>query len=183
MARAHFWQHILNSEGQPISGATITLDEDITGLPISFYTTAAGGTKVSYVKTNKYGFFEVWVPDKEISLDNGYATNTTFTLNVSSESLGLLEPITGIQLLFQPPRVYTDVFEDSASEIENPATNVYSVVVEHMLHTDFPLVNAWLDTQSIPISCTSIDSDSLSVSAYSVSPPTKFYVNVVGKDL
>jgi hypothetical protein len=180
MARSHFWQHLLNSEGQPISGAKITLDEDVSGTPISFYTTAAGGTKLSSVETNKYGFFEVWVPDKEISLDNGYATNTTFTLNVSSASLGLLEPITGIQLLFQPPRVYTESFPVSAY---SRVGNINSIVVTHDLNTDYPLVNVWLDTQNVPVSCTSIDSNSLSVSAYSVSAPTTFYVNVVGKDL
>lgn len=180
MARAHFWQHLLNSEGQPISGATITLDEDVSGLPISFYTTAAGGTKVSSVQTNKYGFFEVWVPDKEISLDNGYATNITFTLNVSSASLGALEPITGIQLLFQPPRVYTESFPVSGI---SRVGNINSVVVTHKLNTDFPLVNAWLDNGNVPVSCTSLDSNSISVSATSVSAPTTFYVNIVGKDL
>jgi len=178
MARSHFWQHVLTSEGQPLSGATITLDEDISGTPIHFYTTASGGTSATSTQTNKYGFFEIWVPDKEVSSEVGYATNTTFTLNVSSASLGLLEPITGIQLLFQPPRVYKNEFT-SISRVGN----INSVVVTHNLNTDYPLVNAWLDSRSVPVSCTSIDVNSLSVSASSVSAPTTFYVNVVGKDL
>lgn len=180
MARSHFWQHLLNSEGQPISGATVTLYEDVSGDIVNFYPTLAGGSPLSATQTNKYGFFEMFVPDKEIPLENGYATNTTFTLNVSSASLGVLEPITGIQLLFQPPRVYFG--EYTGGQIARTG-NINSVLVTHNLNTDYPLVNAWLDTTNVPVSCTSLDNNSLTASASSVSAPTKFYVNVVGKDL
>ena len=101
MSRSHFWQHILNSEGIPISGAVVTLSEDVSGSPVSFYTTRDSIIPTTFTTTSSSGLFEMWVPDR--TEDGGYGTNTTFTLIVSGAEMDT-RMITGIQLLFQPPR-------------------------------------------------------------------------------
>jgi hypothetical protein len=184
MARAHFWQHILNIEGQPIPNVLVRIKEDISGSYISFYTTSSGGVPSASILTDSKGFFEVWVPDKEITLENGCATNSTFTINLSASSFEAYDYMSGIQLLFQPPRMYTlDV--SGANIVESPS-NVYTVLAEHNLNTDFPIVQAWLNDgtlRSVEVSCTSVDSNSLSASVSSTETVTLIHFNIIGKDL
>ena len=166
MARSHFWQHILNSEGIPISGAIVTLSEEVSGTQVSFYTKDSI-TPTTYTTTSSAGLFEIWVPDKTEA--GGYATNTTFTLVVSGAMMDT-RLITGVQLSFNPPRccefdMFTnlDVYPDIPSLVD-----IYTMNIQHNLNTEHPYVQAWntQTRQTMDVSCASISLSAISVSAY-----------------
>jgi hypothetical protein len=164
MARSHFWQHILNSEGVPISGATVTLFDETDDSEVLFYTRESSASLVTYTTTSSSGLFEVWVPDR---VEGGYGTNATFTLVVSGSEMDT-RMITGVQLLFQPPRFCEfDMF----SRLSLLEEHYYSINIQHNLNTEHPYIQAWntQTRQTMDVSCSSISLSAISVSAYYLS--------------
>ena len=88
MARIHYWQFLINEEGQPIPNAEIYFYESESSTPAYFYTQDGGGTATrSYpgattpdeiITTDDNGFFEFWVADS--SEVNGYNSDQEFRL-------------------------------------------------------------------------------------------------------
>jgi len=62
MARSHYWQYLLNQEGQPIPYATIQLYEASTTTPVSAYATEVATSIISagVLTTNTAGYFDFW---------------------------------------------------------------------------------------------------------------------------
>lgn len=168
MARAHFWQHILNSEGRPISGAVVTLSEDVSESPVSFYTTRDSVIPTTFTTTSSAGIFDIYVPDK--TEDGGYGTNTTFTLIVSGSMMDT-RVITGVQLSFHPPRFCEfDMF----SKLVLLEKDYYSINIQHNLNTEHPYIQAWntQTRQTMEVSCSSLSVSAISVSAHYVGSAT-----------
>ena len=66
--RYHFWQFLINQEGQPINNAEISIYSAGTTTPITVYTGEITSDIVSVspqISTNNNGYFEFWVGDEE----------------------------------------------------------------------------------------------------------------------
>ena len=75
MARIHFWQYIVNEDGEPVENAVIRfyLADSTTEAEVFLHPTAGTTTitSVADFKTNSDGFFEVWFGD-EFENTGGY---------------------------------------------------------------------------------------------------------------
>jgi hypothetical protein len=168
MARSHFWQYVLNNEGVPISGAIVRLFDDSDDSQVSFYTRTSSASTTTYTTTSTAGLFEIWVPDRTET--NGYGSNSTYTLIISGGAMET-RTITGVQLLFQPPRM---VEADMFTRLNVDDLFYYSKNIVHDLNTQYPCIQAWnIQTrQTMEVSCSSIDETTVSVSAYYESIPS-----------
>lgn len=167
MARSHYWQYILNSEGQPLGGAVIRVFRTLSSDPIILYTQSAGGDPVPSVTSRSDGFFEFWVPDIKES-GGGYSTNDTFKL-VASGSTMLETTITDLQFLFKPPRMWSESMVSTAGfplSAHGDGT-IYSKKFVHNLNTRYPFIQVWnTSTNTLyPVSCSSVSVSSTIVSA------------------
>lgn len=81
MARSHYWQYLINEEGQPIQSANIRIYKAGSTTPAYVYTQEVGGTatnSIPQVSTNSNGFFEFWIADASDTL--GYAPSQKFKI-------------------------------------------------------------------------------------------------------
>lgn len=81
MARSHYWQYLINEEGQPIESANIRIYKAGGTTPAYVYTQEVGGTatnSIPQVTTNSNGFFEFWIADASDTL--GYAPSQKFKI-------------------------------------------------------------------------------------------------------
>lgn len=79
--RYHFWQFLINQEGQPINDAEISIYLAGTTTPARIYTGEITSNVVNVapqVLTNANGYFEFWIGDEEESL--GYTRGTKFKI-------------------------------------------------------------------------------------------------------
>ena len=84
MARSHYWQYILNSEGQPVESVDITLYLAGTTTTARVYSSETGGTPSSaapQASTNSDGFFEFWISNDSDDPTYGYTTTQKFKIN------------------------------------------------------------------------------------------------------
>lgn len=82
MARIHYWQFLINNEGQPIPDANITVYEAGTSTPAYIFTSEFGQQAINttnQVSTNNKGFFEFWVADSEETF--GYPPSQKFRIS------------------------------------------------------------------------------------------------------
>lgn len=80
--RYHFWQFLLNQEGQPINGASVSVFLAGTITPANIFTNETLTNVISVAPqlvTTSNGFFEFWVADEEDS-EFGYSRGTKFKL-------------------------------------------------------------------------------------------------------
>lgn len=88
MARYHYWQFIINQEGQPIDNVDVSLYEAGTDTPAYVYLSEGGeesSNNPPQVKTNKSGYFEFWIGDSEEL--NGYSIGKKFKLKWDKENI------------------------------------------------------------------------------------------------
>ena len=86
--RYHYWQFLVNQEGQPINLANITVYEAGTNDLVSVYTNEFTGDVVStapHAITNGAGFFEFWIGDEEEQF--GYPRGTKFKIVWNREGI------------------------------------------------------------------------------------------------
>lgn len=101
--RQHYWQYLLNTEGQPIQGASISIFEAGTDIPIYVYSQEVGGTPTNtspQITTGLDGYFEFWVADaadtvygysgiklkiqwSKTGINTAYIDNVDFTTSLS----------------------------------------------------------------------------------------------------
>jgi len=179
MSLSHYWQYVLNSEGQPVSGAHVHLETEPDGDIVSLYTKQ--GTITTYTTSDPYGFFEFWLGDTDEVY--GYHTNATYTLVISG---GSLEPrvIEGIQFLFKPPRLFEIAMDFDL--VEDPL-GTYTRTINHKLNTYYPIVQAYNTNtkQSIIVTCECVDENyaKVTVSGFDIdqsSVPVR--IILLGKD-
>jgi len=80
--RYHFWQFLINQEGQPINDADISVYAAGTTTPVVVYLgelSSETANVAPQVKTNSNGFFEFWIGDEEEAI--GYTRGTKFKIS------------------------------------------------------------------------------------------------------
>lgn len=86
--RYHFWQFLLNQEGQPINDANISIYKAGTFAPVSVYTGEFTSETISdapQLKTLSNGYFEFWIGDEEEV--SGYPRGTKFKIEWHREGI------------------------------------------------------------------------------------------------
>ena len=81
MARVHYWQFLLNKEGNPIPDADIYIYESGSETPMYIYTSETGGTASNdtpHIVSNSAGYFEFWIGDENEV--NGYGPDVKFKI-------------------------------------------------------------------------------------------------------
>lgn len=88
MARYHYWQFLVNQEGQPINNAEISIYLAGTETPAYVYRSEFGDDVTDttpQVYTNKSGYFEFWLADTEET--EGYPIGQKFKLQWFREGI------------------------------------------------------------------------------------------------
>lgn len=112
--RYHYWQFLVNQDGQPINGASISIFKAGTTESISVYkgeyTTDVVSTSPQII-TNSNGYFEFWIGDEEETA--GYTRGTKFKIvwNREGVTYGSVD--------------YIDVFPDLEGVDETDSTSPY----------------------------------------------------------
>ncbi len=151
MNRAHYWQYVLNYDGQPVTGATITVVEDNNpSVLVDLYTSALGDTNVFEVSTDSSGFFEFWVDWNVL-----YTTNTTFSITITGTSIDT-KVVSNVKFEFVTPR-----FHNQLITAWGIIGSTHTATVTHHLDTWFPLVMAYntMENKTIPFTFQSISVD------------------------
>ncbi|HSH51051.1 MAG TPA: hypothetical protein VK982_04925 [Bacteroidales bacterium] len=81
MARTHYWQFLINKEGQPIVDAEISVYEAGTLNPVRLFNSEFGSSYTSLapqLTTNEKGYFEFWIADSEETA--GYSPTQKFKI-------------------------------------------------------------------------------------------------------
>jgi hypothetical protein len=81
MARSHYWQFLLNDEGNPIKNADIYIYEAASETPVYIYGSETGGVALNttpHLVSNSLGYFEFWIADENES--NGYPQSNKFKI-------------------------------------------------------------------------------------------------------
>lgn len=92
MSRFHYWQFLINSEGQPIPDANISVYLAGTNAPANIYFDEYGSNHTAVapqVITNNMGYFEFWVGDS--SEEFGYLKGQKFKLEWEKPGVALGE--------------------------------------------------------------------------------------------
>ena len=180
--RAHYWQYVLNTEGQPVSGATIILYTDSTlTTPVTVYTTDTGSSVVTAVTSNNKGYFEFWVGDPTETF--GYNTNQGFSLVIFSNSVAA-QQIDNLQLRFSPPRLYSSDLTGSWISAGGWGS-VYMYNVVHNLNTPYPVVQLWNGNKLLndnSILCYTAGTNSINLSAAG-DPGGNLHIVIIGSDV
>ena len=124
MARSHYWQYILNSEGQPVEDVSITLYLANTTTPARVYSSETGGTPTSaapQTTTDANGFFELWVSNN--SDDPTYGYDTTQKFKLKWEKAGIVAASTVNNLDIFPPVLTFEEVEVSGASASNTKKN------------------------------------------------------------
>ena len=107
MSRLHYWQYIVNEDGEPVENAIIRFylaDNPTTEAEIFLHPTAGTTTttSVAELKTDSNGFFEVWFGD-ELENTGGYEANQKFKLTWSKAGIasGYIDKIDIYPTVFQ----------------------------------------------------------------------------------
>lgn len=82
--RTHYWQYLVNEEGQPVNEADISIYLNGTSTAAWVYSQESGGSATNsspQVQTNDEGYFEFWVADETES--HGYAGTQKFAIEWS----------------------------------------------------------------------------------------------------
>jgi hypothetical protein len=181
MSRAHYWQYILNTEGQPVSGAVVSLHTDspaTTANQVMLYTTSSGATTTSSITSDNVGFFEFWVTDSTVDTTYGQNTNTSFVLKIS-RGTGDTQDITDVHLHFAPPRMYSSLLTSEWI----PSAGGYIYTVSHYLNTNYPLVQIWLGDKVVyNIDCITESTSSIYLSASADPGANNVNVIILGTD-
>jgi len=103
MARGHFWQYILNEEGQPIADAEVNVYLTGSNVPAYVFTQESGGTATNtnpQVTSNDEGYFEFWIGNPtELS---GYSSTQKFAISWSKPGIITTGRVDNIEC-YSPP--------------------------------------------------------------------------------
>ena len=101
MSRGHFWMYLLNEEGQPVSGASITVQEMGTGYPYAWvYSGETGGvpTQTSpQTTTDTTGYFEFWIGSGADT--HAYTGSTKFMVSWAKPGVITAGSVTNVEVI------------------------------------------------------------------------------------
>lgn len=129
--RSHYWQYLMNEEGQPVAGASIYIQlAGNTVIPVKIYTAETGGVANStapQLTTDINGFFEFWIADA--SETDGYLGSQKFLIRWSKpgtiddgyiDYVDILPPNTGIFVeIISPSSATLSVEQVSGTVLNN----------------------------------------------------------------
>jgi len=140
--RYHFWQFLLNQEGQPINDANISIFRAGTTTPVTVYTGELSSDSVSVapqLTTSSNGYFEFWIGDEEEPL--GYERGTKF--KIQWERAGISSGIVDNIEVFQTMEGVDETDPDSIYKnklISNALAYRFTNHSEHdVLNDGFPI--------------------------------------------
>lgn len=181
--RSTLWDYILNSEGQPVEGAIVTLYDDDE--QIYFYENESGTTVINSTVTDNNGFFQVWIEDKEDSV-YGRSTNTSYTLVISGGTFPE-RTIDGIRINFPSPKLFELSSPTSDLFTESPS-GTYEINVEHKLNTDYPIIQVYNTETKNTVSYvgTSVDENNIKITVEGFDGELSslpIHITIIGKDI
>jgi len=156
MARIHYWQYIINDEGQPDPDIEVTVTVQ-TGGNAFVYLTESGGSPIStapQVTSDADGFIEFWIGN--VNETAGYATGNKFKLDWT-DSDGDAVSIENIDILPNAPQFVGD----TTSSWTSAAGGEYRYDMSHGLENDYPVIMCWNRTTGLiqePLRITRISS-------------------------
>jgi hypothetical protein len=106
MARSHFWQYIVNEEGQPVEAASISIYEAGTSTAAYVYTQNSGGSPTNTLPqatSNSEGLFEFWIANTSES--QGYPSDQRFKVAWSKPGYVTAGEIDNIEIAAYPEEV------------------------------------------------------------------------------
>lgn len=119
MARVHFWQFLVNEEGQPIENADISVYLSSSVSAANVYDREYGGTPITTVPqttTDTNGYFEFWIADSD-DTTYGYANDTKFKLTwdktgVAAGSINYVDILPNVNVGFPVDETDTNSTKD-----------------------------------------------------------------------
>jgi len=138
MARAHFWTHLLDENGNPRRYAEIYVYTAGSTSPAYVYLEEVGGVaqnSVPQLKADRNGRVSFWIGD--VTEDNGYPMTQKFKMVwVKGEDSGEIDYINVLPISPQ-------VVHESTSTWTSAAPSGYWSDIQHNLDNNFPLVSCW----------------------------------------
>lgn len=167
MARQHFWQYLINTEGQPIEGATINVYNAGTTTSAYVFLAETGGsaTQTPAITTDAEGFFEFWIGDN--TEEHGYVAGSKFKITWSKPGSITTGEIDNVDFFIDKNKaaIYTETVETTTLSSDVSGSFDYSVTITHDLNNLYPMVICYDDDtkQSVTIMAQSIDENNTKV--------------------
>ena len=170
MARRHYYSWLCNEEGQPLTGATISVYQaGGTDTPANIYLANTGGLPVASTTTDSEGYFAFWIADTS-GADSGYSSSQKF--RVAWSGTGVTAGYVDYVNIFSPPTEVdiTDADTTKDKTVSNALAKQWSACtiytnsytsdttwnITHNLNTYNIIVQCWNDSHvlSTPTSIT-----------------------------
>jgi hypothetical protein len=182
MARAHFWQYLTNTEGQPIVAANIGVyNAGGEGSAAAYVFKSETGDDPSniipQIVTDSEGYFEFWVADHtEV---NGYAAGSKF--KITWEKTGSIEPgeINNVDIWIDKNKasVYQEDFDTADFTIDGG--NQYVDVI-HNLNEPYPMVICYDATTETSVAITFKHVDDNTTRVWRVTTANSCHITIIG---
>lgn len=146
MSRAHYWQYIQNSEGQPINGANINVYEAGGTTAVYVYDEESAGNVTNTLPqttSNVNGFFEFWISDGEGGDSYGYADNIKFKITWDLDGVITPGSIDNVDIGIPLSKAGKRTVIVSVANLVPDGQGLYYYKVEHNLNNLYPSVTAY----------------------------------------
>lgn len=182
MARAHYFQYLTNTEGQPVVAANISIynaggEGSASAYVFSSETGGDPSNTVPQVVTDSTGFFEFWIADH--TEEYGYAPGSKFKIVWEKSGSIATGEINYVDIWIDKNKasVYNEAF--TASDFTSSGSDEY-VDVEHNLNEPYPAVVCYDDTtlQAVTITFEHIDDNTTRV--YRTISANDCHITVIG---
>lgn len=168
MELAYYSQYVLNEEGQPVSGAMITVKKTSDDSDVILYTPSVSA---DFVLSNNTGKFEFWIANIQDTERIGYKPSELFDIYV--EVNGITTTINNVIMAFPAP---VTLYTGTLGLTWTPApSGQYTNTCVHNLGTLYPFVNIYKESpvrQVMPSQYWVYASDENTLTVYMVSDPT-----------
>ena len=175
--RSHYFQWILNEEGQPVPGVDISVYLAGGTTPAYVYSAETAGTSTNTVPqttTDANGFFEFWIAGPP---DTYSYSNQKFKITWVKAGVIDAGEVDNVEIGIGP-KVYTATVE-IASWVINGAGPTYSYNLTHNLGKSYPMIISYADSTKISEEIT-VTSVSEYVSTITKTGNAKSQVTVIG---
>ena len=143
MARIHYWQFLVNEEGQPIESANISVYLSSSTSAAIVFDREYGGTPISSVPqtvTDQNGYFEFWIGD-EAEGSNGYTNDTKFKVTwaktgVAAGSINYVDILPNINVGYA-----VDVTDSTSTTLNKFISNYFGNLWNEHVKVDLSTIN------------------------------------------
>ena len=167
MARYHYWQYLLNEEGQPIGDADIEVTLGGSTTEAYVFTAESGGvatTTPSITTNTTTGYFEFWIGDNRET--NGYVKTQKFRIQWSKTGI-TTQDIDHINVFPNTPtfaEAYTSSTSWSVAHELNSSALLVTCWVSERVRTDSASI-ARVDDDNITVTWPSASAGSIAIMA------------------